>query len=303
MKLAPLFIILALFLALTGCIISFVSLLVVFDHKNDPVHVYGLPAGSRRLKENIFFWEDDEHATMGLFLVHSTDFHPVNFSIDQCCKWILDGSKINVKEGFDLDANNDGSLNTKWVENTFTSALSSWTAVLGYNPLGRHSLRESSGIVLNGRNQIALGRLEVDSPGALAITALWVRCPGGGTLTNCRTVLDIFEWDMTYNIVDYPWGDGSQDHVFDLLSIATHEFGHVLGLDDLYAPQSCSQSTMWGSSRRGETIKRSIDADTRTCIKTLYSSSGGGGGGEKEKDVEEEPRRSAAMRNTPFFCL
>lgn len=52
-------------------------------------------------------------------------------------------------------------------------------------------------------------------------------------------------------------------------SIATHELGHSVGLDDLY-DGSCSEQTMYGYATEGETKKRTLEAGDIAGVQELY---------------------------------
>jgi len=67
------------------------------------------------------------------------------------------------------------------------------------------------------------------------------------------------EWDQIYNDVDFAFGDATTDpgQIMDLQNIATHEFGHAIGLADITDP-SCSFVTMFFSASYRETRKRDI---------------------------------------------
>ncbi len=66
-----------------------------------------------------------------------------------------------------------------------------------------------------------------------------------------------------------PDGDGPAKlpkGYFDVCNIATHEAGHITGLDDLYATAD-SEMTMYGYSKAGETKKITLEiGDTNGCI-------------------------------------
>jgi len=71
------------------------------------------------------------------------------------------------------------------------------------------------------------------------------------------------EVDTVFN-KRHPWAifPGSPEchdtpHAYDLQNIATHEFGHWVGLDDLY-DDSDKDLTMYGFSAGGEVKKRSL---------------------------------------------
>lgn len=69
----------------------------------------------------------------------------------------------------------------------------------------------------------------------------------------------------------YQWGtDGSTDK-FDVQNVATHELGHVLGLNDLYS-SSDQESTMYGYGGNdvGVTKRRSLEQDDINGITYLY---------------------------------
>ena len=58
---------------------------------------------------------------------------------------------------------------------------------------------------------------------------------------------------------------------FDVQDIATHEAGHVVGLDDLYADKY-SELTMYGYSSKGETKKISLAVGDVNGTVALYGS-------------------------------
>ena len=80
----------------------------------------------------------------------------------------------------------------------------------------------------------------------------------------------IWEFDIVFNTM-HKWGidPGKRDRAFDIQNIATHEFGHPTGLDDLY-PTKYSELTMYGYSSKGETKKRSLEEGDIAGIRTLY---------------------------------
>ena len=131
----------------------------------------------------------------------------------------------------------------------------------------RH-IRPTAGIERNSRNQITFGELIVegeDTNSILAVTALWYVCSNRlNNVMYCPTELEIIEWDMVFNIKHHNICNASlNSECYDTETVGLHEFGHVMGLDDLY--QNCEQSTMWGWISKGE-ISRTIDDQTKICI-------------------------------------
>ena len=77
--------------------------------------------------------------------------------------------------------------------------------------------------------------------------------------------------------IDWIWGDADPNNdgivdnpnVMDLQNIATHEFGHGIGLDDVYNSE-CSEVTMYGYSDYGEIKKRTLEQPDVTGLQKLY---------------------------------
>ncbi len=86
----------------------------------------------------------------------------------------------------------------------------------------------------------------------------------------------IYEFDIVFNTF-HAWGidpDGEGtlyklSKAFDIQNIATHEFGHPVGLDDLYN-EIYSELTMYGYSSTGETKKCSLEIGDIDGAQFLY---------------------------------
>ena len=118
----------------------------------------------------------------------------------------------------------------------------------------------------DGRNEILFG----DHPqmGVVAVTVVW------GYFSGPPSQRRIIEFDIMFD-TDYIWGDADPDDdgfindpfVMDLENIATHEFGHALGLEDYC---DCDQETMYSLSAYGETMKRNLHYGDIEGVEKLY---------------------------------
>ncbi len=144
--------------------------------------------------------------------------------------------------------------------------LETWDNQVSFNIFGdENTALEVDGVDADspdGKNEVMFG--EISDPGAIAIAIVW------GIFGGPPQNRELVEWDVVFDNVDYLWGDGSQDPtVMDFENIATHEFGHAVGLNDLYGSQY-SEQTMYGYANYGETKKRTLAAGDINGAKTLY---------------------------------
>lgn len=112
--------------------------------------------------------------------------------------------------------------------------------------------------VRDGRNEVLFG--DYPTEGVVAVTVIWYN----------RITKAIVETDVMFDI-EYSWGDAtvSGSAVMDLQNVATHEMGHVAGLDDVYN-KSARHETMYGYVRYGETLKRDLYYGDIAGIQRLY---------------------------------
>jgi predicted Zn-dependent protease len=111
--------------------------------------------------------------------------------------------------------------------------------------------------VQNYQNAISFGNYP--TAGVIAVTTVWYN----------PATKAIVEFDIMFD-TDWTWGDATVDSSkMDLQNIATHEFGHGVGLGDVY-DSACSAVTMYGYSWYGDTQKRTLEAPDITGLQTLY---------------------------------
>ena len=110
--------------------------------------------------------------------------------------------------------------------------------------------------VFDGKNAIAFGPYSDNN--VIAVTSVWYY----------RTTKEIVEFDMLFN-EKFTWGTTGDSLKMDLQNIATHEFGHAVGLADLYT-ESCIEVTMYGYSGYGDIGKRSLEAPDIAGLQAIY---------------------------------
>jgi hypothetical protein len=82
------------------------------------------------------------------------------------------------------------------------------------------------------------------------------------------------EADVRFNVVDhsftgFPRSDNCNNEKYDLQSVATHEFGHVWGLDDLYSFAARYQ-TMYGYMYKCRLLARSLAKSDVLGLRSMY---------------------------------
>lgn len=174
----------------------------------------------------------------------------------------LMGVKWLTPEGYAINnANIVGEgLDTAAVITILEKSSTTWNEpIISKDLFGAISPTEAKYGVYDETNTIAFGPYS-GSSNVIAVTSVWYT----------RTTKQIVEFDMLFNTY-YPWGDAdiSGSGVMDLQNIATHEFGHAVGLADVYSA-SWSEVTMYGYATAGETKKRSLEETDLAGLRKIY---------------------------------
>ena len=112
----------------------------------------------------------------------------------------------------------------------------------------------------DGKNEVEFAYLGATN--TIAQTIVW------GIFYGPPKSRELVEWDAVFNTA-YPFGDATVNQsVMDYHNIATHEFGHALGLG--HPESTCTEETMYAYAEFGETKKRDLNAGDIAGINELY---------------------------------
>jgi len=172
-----------------------------------------------------------------------------------------------VTEGYVVDPTNIDGMSDSFVTDTTATSFETWDSEVDFDVFGDEDINSTvDGADTespDGKNEVMFG--SIDSPGAIAVAIVW------GIFSGPPSQRKIVEYDVVFDDVDYDWGDADDNSsLMDYQAIATHEFGHSAGLDDLYDDE-CSEETMFGFGSEGETFQRTLNAGDITGINELYA--------------------------------
>lgn len=162
--------------------------------------------------------------------------------------WHMASSGMNYQINFTTKPKN---LSESQVLTAIADSFGTWTTADSkqiFNFSGTTSVKTAK---LDGTNAILWKGI---SSGALAITYAWYSTITG-ELAEADTVFNRnYNWDLT----SISAGDcGGTNGAYDVQNIATHEFGHWVGLDDLYSTAD-KDLTMYGYGETKELKKDSL---------------------------------------------
>lgn len=159
----------------------------------------------------------------------------------------------------------------------FVDAFNTWTAV-GAPSFSQTTSTATKGVAvkLDGVNRVFAKKLRA---GALAVTYLWwyTSGPNAGHFAEFDQVYNsLYTWSYTPpegdTSVDPSYDDPTNSGVaktYDLRNIATHEAGHVGGLNDLY-DDSTAMLTMYGYGAVAELKKDSLGKGDCLGMQEIY---------------------------------
>jgi hypothetical protein len=143
-------------------------------------------------------------------------------------------------------------------------SFDTWDRVTGEELFTSAGQTPVYGLALDGQNTVSW--VGIVPPSTIAMTRLWYNESN-----------EIVEFDIVFNAL-LKWGidpDGEGPiklkRAYDIQNIATHEVGHVVGLDDLYEDQY-RELTMYGYGKTGEVIKISLEEGDIAGAQCLYGS-------------------------------
>jgi hypothetical protein len=178
------------------------------------------------------------------------------------CYSFLTSTKVKwqtLPVSYKINPVNPQGLTKDFVTTAVSKAAETWDAATSRELMANKYVVDPSAAygVQNYQNAIVFGNYP--TPGVIAVTSVWYN----------RYTKSIVEFDMMFD-TDFSWGNGVSDpSKMDLENIAAHEFGHAVGLGDIYTA-SCSAVTMYGYSDYGDIQKRTLESADITGLRGLY---------------------------------
>jgi len=168
-------------------------------------------------------------------------------------------SRVKVPSGY--------SLTTDQIIQAIQDSFAVWNeanSALVFNYGGTTSAQAGR---LDGINAISWRRLQA---GALAVTYVWVSRATGRVVEADTVFNNLYAW-YDFSIPDGYTADNycpDRPVAYDIRNIATHEFGHWVGLADLYS-NADKDATMYGYGDVQELKKRTLATGDRNGAQSL----------------------------------
>ena len=182
-----------------------------------------------------------------------------------CYGFLAKEAKWKTNEPWVVNPENTRGLGSEFVFSNLSTDIIKWEDAAGLDILGEGSstndILEADMISPDNKNEVYFA--DIDYQNAIGITIVW------GIFSGPPWARELVEWDQVYDDVDFDWSSTGEPGKMDFESIATHELGHSIGLDDLYDTK-CSDQTMYGYAAYGETDKRTLEAGDIKGIQELY---------------------------------
>ena len=182
-----------------------------------------------------------------------------------CFQTFGKGVEWKTTEPYVLDTTNSDGLSSAFVKSATATSFETWDSEVGFDIFGS----EDTSSVVDGpdtvspddKNEVMFGSI---SGSAIAVTIVW------GIFIGPPGQREIVEYDVVFDDPDFVWGDATSDPtVMDYQNIASHEFGHALGLD--HPSDSCTEETMYAFGTEGETKKRDLNAGDIAGVNKVYA--------------------------------
>jgi len=191
-----------------------------------------------------------------------------------CFTFLEQGMRWQSTESFVVNPRNSG-LQSGFVVDTMNTSTETWDRETSFDIFEDGSKDINALLDLSNvdqKNVVVFGAVVDEVTGevltnVIAVTYTWANWGAP------KPIKQISEWDMAFNVAAFQFGDESIANPpglkMDLENIATHEFGHAVGLGHTSEPQ-CSAQTMFPTAPLGETDKRTLEAGDKNGIKKLY---------------------------------
>ena len=186
-----------------------------------------------------------------------------NKSESKCYKFMAKGAEWKITEKYVVGNGIDAVL-------TETS-LETWDSEVPFDIFGeRDTATTTDGADENspdGKNEVEFKNLGPSN--TIAYTIVW------GIFYGPPEQRELLEWDVVFNSA-YSYGDAGPTNeeglgdidIMDYQNIATHEFGHALGLG--HPNDNCTEETMYRFADYGETKKRTLGEGDVAGVNELY---------------------------------
>jgi hypothetical protein len=191
-------------------------------------------------------------------------------------KW---ASPVALTFAINPTGNLDG-LNYNFVYDTVFASAHTWDEEVDETLFVSYSKNETVGSVYSDAKRDNVNTVffaDLPYEGAIAVCIVYYINVGPPSQRATLEFDMVFDADLVFYDnagveYDFSWGDVSLNTaVMDLQNIATHEFGHSLGLADLYdETPPVPEQTMYGLASAGEIKKRDLASGDQAGIKALY---------------------------------